>query len=89
MNAGSTYFNYKGTHSIVLLAVFDAHYHFTLVDIRDARCHSDGGVLGHSEFGHALEENKPSIPADRQLPGTTQPSMPFVIVGDEAFPLKN
>ena len=85
INSGSSFFNYKGTHS---LAVCDAHYRFTLVDIGDNGCHSDGGVLTNSDFGQALKNGALSIPSDRPLTGTTRPNLPYVFVGDEAFPLK-
>ena len=65
-----------------------AHSRFILVDIGDAGRHSDGGVLSNSEYGKALEAGLLSLPSPRPLPGTTQPDLPYIIVADEAFPLK-
>ena len=87
-NGSSTYFNYKGSHLIVLMAVCDAHYRFILVDIGDPGRQSDGGVLANSEFGQAIENQTLHIPRRRPFPGTSGPVLSFVFVGDEAFPLK-
>lgn len=47
-NCGSEFYNYKGSHSVILLAVCDAHYRFLAVDIGDAGRHNDSGVFSNS-----------------------------------------
>lgn len=48
-------------------------------------------MLSNSTFGQAFEAGKLSIPNPCRLPGTDHddPDLPYIIVGDEAFPLKN
>lgn len=86
-SSGSEYYNYKGTHSIVLLAVCDARYCFTLIDIGDSGRHSDGGIFANSEFGRRFISNGLNMPASGYLPGTDM-EVPYCIVGDAAFPLR-
>jgi len=47
---------------------------------------SDGGIFAHSKLGKYLETHL-GFPEDRQLPGTLCVAH-YVIMGDEAFPLK-
>ncbi|CAN8013953.1 unnamed protein product [Ixodes persulcatus] len=83
--SGSMYFNYKGTYSIVLLAVVDSDYKFVVVDVGAYGKQSDGGVLKQSIFRKLLEEGRLGLPRDLPLPNTRLPA-PCVFVGDEAYP---
>ena len=87
-NGGSIYFNYKGYHSIVLMAVLDAHYRFILVDISDAGHQSDGGVFANYDLGEAIENQTLHIPRSHSLPRTSVSDLLYGFVGDEGFPLK-
>ena len=49
-NSGSLFYNYKGFFSLVLMAVCDARYNFTMVDSEDYGSSNDCGVLSHSEM---------------------------------------
>ncbi|XP_071574589.1 uncharacterized protein [Temnothorax nylanderi] len=84
--SGSTFYNYKGNHSISLLAVCDANYCFTLVDIGAEGRQSDGGIFAHSNFGQRFERNQMNLPEPRPIEASG-PALPFVLVADEAFAL--
>ena len=87
-NSGSYYFNYKHTFSIVLLAVVDADYKFIYVDVGCNGRVADGGVFKNCTLSSALENNTLKIPPPEPLPGQCKP-IPFMLVADDAFPLKD
>ena len=85
--SGTLYHNYKGTFSIVLLAVCDAKYNFTLVDVGQYGSNNDSGVLAQSKISSAFENNTLNLPESEVLPGTNL-YIPYFLAGDEIFPLK-
>ena len=88
-NSGSLYFNYKGTFSLVLMALVDADYRFIFVDIGDYGSNADGSVFKNCLFGQALINGQLDIPPPKPLPTFPEGGLlPHVIVADEAFPLR-
>ncbi|KAK7791020.1 hypothetical protein R5R35_003009 [Gryllus longicercus] len=69
--------------SLVLLAVCDTDYCFTLVDI--GKKNSD--VFEESSISNLISSNSLNLPPPCPLPNTSSPNLPFLMVGDEAFPL--
>ncbi|XP_071578889.1 uncharacterized protein [Temnothorax nylanderi] len=85
-NSGSLYFNYKKQFSIVLMAISDHLYRFSLVDIGAYGGNSDGGVFESSNIGKNLN-NGLNLPTSlAYLPGSNI-SMPGFFIADAAFPL--
>nr|CAI5837879.1 unnamed protein product [Callosobruchus analis]CAI5853630.1 unnamed protein product [Callosobruchus analis] len=72
---GSYYFNYKGFHSIVFLALVDAHYNLIFIDCGGKGRISDGGIYKNSSLYKALHSRQQGIP--------------YCIVGDDAFALSH
>ncbi|XP_055030232.2 uncharacterized protein [Misgurnus anguillicaudatus] len=86
-NSGSQSLN--GTLSVVLLALVDADYRFLAVDVDSYGSSCDGGVFSNSALGKALEDGSLNIPAPVELPSAPElGKVNYVIVADEAFPLK-
>ncbi|XP_043467589.1 protein ALP1-like isoform X2 [Leptopilina heterotoma] len=86
-NSGSAFFNYKKYYSFVLMAICDAHYRFTWIDVGDYGSLNDASVFGATGLAQELEEKRLPLPEPECLPGT-QSSIPYFLIGDEAFKLR-
>jgi len=72
---------------VVLLALVDANYKFTIIEVGGYGKSINEGLFTRSILGKSLEANTLNIPNSKPPPSNEEP-LPFVIVGDEAFPLK-
>ena len=86
--SGSDYYNYKKSHSIVLMAVCNARYEFTMVDIGDAGRQSDGGVYKASKLGYAIDHDIINRPPPSNTMSSNAAYYPYVFVADDAFQMK-
>lgn len=88
LHSGSNYYNYKTYFSIVLLAVVDADYRFIAIDVGAYGKESDSSIFNDWTFGKKMAKNELNLPSPKALPHTDLPPLPYVFLGDEAFPLK-
>ena len=84
--SGSYFYNYKKTHSMVLLAIADANYKFLLCDFGANGRVSDGGVLKNTVFFDKLQKNLLNIPPPSDV--GQRKNLPYVFVADDAFALR-
>ena len=69
------------------MALVNANYEFLYVDVGANGRVSDGGVWANFSLCCRLEEGTAGLPEDDQIRGS-QKILPYVFVGDDAFPLK-
>lgn len=92
-NSGSQCYNYKKFFSLVLLAVSDAKFNFTAIDVGAFGREGDSSIFKNSIFYQRVKNGTLEIPEDRPLPlpqnatSETTNALPLVLLGDEAFGL--
>lgn len=84
--SGSLFYNYKNFYSVVLFALCDADYVFTMIDVGSYGRESDSSIFSRTSFYDLLSSANDFLPSPSPITDAGQP-VPFTIVADEAFPL--
>ena len=89
-HGGLHYYNYKHSHSVILIAIANPSYECLYPDEETNGRVNDHGIsylVNKCGFSKALESQEFSMPNPRCLPGGVQ-RIPFVLIGDNTFTLK-
>ena len=86
---GTQYYNYKGFFSIALMAVCNANYCFMIIDLGQYGSNNDSGVLASSVMGVMFDNGEMNLPAPSKIYQLPDQDLPYFLLGDEIFPLKN
>ncbi|XP_036436857.1 protein ANTAGONIST OF LIKE HETEROCHROMATIN PROTEIN 1-like [Colossoma macropomum] len=70
-HSSSTFCNYKGCFSVVLMAVVDANYKFIYVNVGSQGRLSDSGLFAHSDLCTAMHGGLLNVPKPEPLPKAT------------------
>ena len=85
--AGSYYYNYKHTHSIILLATAGPEYECLYADVGSNSPVNDSGTWNKSSLLQEIQNGSVKLPKDDALP-VNGVIAPYVFVGDDSFALK-
>ncbi len=77
-NAGSEYYNYKGFHSIIFMALVDGDYKFSWVDVGSNGSAGDAQVFNRSELKECIEGDSVGVPGAEPLVTTLLSEGPLV-----------
>ena len=81
---GLTLYNYKGYHSITMMALVSGNYEFLYLDMGGEGRQSDGGIWRQCTMKDNLDKKKLLPPKPRKLPGSESVTE-MVFVGDKEF----
>ena len=65
--SGTLYYNYKRLFSMVLFAICDANYCFSLFDLGQFGSNNDSEVLANSQMGEMFQDDLLHVPPDTKL----------------------
>jgi len=71
-----------------MLAVVDADYKFLWVDIGSRGASSDAQIYNNSELKECMDDNSIGFPDAEELPNDVGDKVPYFLVGDDAFALR-